>query len=566
MQITGGDYTFSGGEIRGLAPATAGQTVTGKLEILGGSATFNNTLDFVNGVEVGTGAAVKFGTGGSVATDLSMFAGSTLNVDVDRSSAQVPLVVGGVVTLVAGAQLDINVVNASGTFDEFLIISATGGFFDTTEFTLIGTWQDRFASDIRGNDYYVLWSAVTPSFADIIDPYGTTNAKNVAAAVDQIGASGGIDALYKALADMPNTDPQGLANAFAQLHGEVFAGGKMMGLQMQKSFLWHLPGVQDRYMETNDGVYRGQSPCARAYNTRAGDFVAESWNRWGAFAGDWLERKSVGTASGYDLRSAGVVVGMDRKFSRNAFGGIAFGYDNAYQNFTSIQSNNQIDMFRTALYGGVRNGRTYTDGYVGYTKNWNKTRRDIPLLAATARSKYEDDIFSTGFEVGRRLSSGDVRLTPSIGLHYVHLSSPDITETGAGVANLHVAAQSYDSLRMPIGARLSRPIESRGLCPRIFSFDSATKSPALVIWTPEVRAFYIREFADASVRTSTAFDAVRGVPFFAESGNWGRNSGRFGAGLNAGLADWLNVRVDYDYEVYDHTATNAFSATLGVKF
>ena len=87
-----------------------------------------------------------------------------------------------------------------------------------------------------------------------------------------------------------------------------------------------------------------------------------------------------------------------------------------------------------------------------------------------------------------------------------------------------------------------------------------------ILWRPEVRAFYIREFADASVRTSTSFAAVPDVPFYAESGNWGRNSGRFGVGLNAGLANWLNFRVDYDYEVYDHTALSEFGATLGVKW
>ena len=190
-------------------------------------------------------------------------------------------------------------------------------------------------------------------------------------------------------------------------------------------------------------------------------------------------------------------------------------------------------------YGGVRNGNTYADGYFGYTKNWHKTRRDIFIgdtFHENARSRYNDDMFSTGVELGRTLQlraagvSPPVSVSPSIGLHYIHLSTPSVTETGAGDARLFVHANRYNSLRMPIGAKLSRDIFSNG--GGIFGS---------IIWTPEVRAYYVREFADASARTMTSFNNVRAVSFAAESGNWGRNSGRFGVGLNAALTDRLNL-------------------------
>jgi len=274
-------------------------------------------------------------------------------------------------------------------------------------------------------------------------------------------------------------------------------------------------------------------------------------NRWASFTGDWLERKSVGTNSGYNMRSAGVALGMERDISRNAFGGIAFAYDNAYQSFKTIRSNNQMDAFRTALYGGWKGRDVYMDGYIGYAKNWNKTRRDINIgnFNGTARSKFDDNTFSTGFELGRNMSFGSSTLTPSLGLHSIHHSSPSVTESGAGVADLTIHSSRYHSLRMPVGAKLSRDIFSGG-----------------IIWTPEARAFYVREFADASVRTGTSFAALPGTPFTAESGNWGHNSGRFGAGLNAGLADWLSFRVDYDYEVYEHTSASWFGTSLGVRW
>jgi len=163
-----------------------------------------------------------------------------------------------------------------------------------------------------------------------------------------------------------------------------------------------------------------------------------------------------------------------------------------------------------------------------------------------------------GFEVGKRLNVGAYRLTPSMSLHFMHLSSPSVTESGGGEADLLVHSGAYNSLRMPIGARLSREIHLAG--------TPAHPGISGIVWRPEVRAYYVREMADASVRSATSFSVVRDVPFYAESGNWGRNSGRFGAGLNAQLSNWLSARVDYDYEVYDHTSTNAFAATLGVKW
>jgi len=294
-----------------------------------------------------------------------------------------------------------------------------------------------------------------------------------------------------------------------------------------------------------NGVYRGVAPCAPVGASRG------SLTRWASFTGEWLERQGIGMYSGYDLRSAGVVVGMDMNFSRSTFGGIAFGYDNAHQSFQTIRADNSIDAFRTALYGGIRSGSIFADGYFGYTKNWNKTCRDINVgtFNETARSKFDDGMFSLGMEVGRKLSFGRTNLTPSIGLHYINLSTPTITESGAGDANLLVHSHEYNSLRIPVGATLSRDIVG-----------------GRMTWTPEARVFYVREMADASVRTGTSFATVSSVPFYAESGSWGCNSGRFGLGLNAQLSNRLNVRVDYDYEVYDHTTADAFTATLGVKW
>jgi outer membrane autotransporter protein len=281
-----------------------------------------------------------------------------------------------------------------------------------------------------------------------------------------------------------------------------------------------------------------------------------SHSRWTAFTGDWQNRHNIGPYSGYDMRSVGFIHASETQISPNHFGGTALAYDNVYQKFDTIQSACRMDIFRLAFYGGSRRGNFSSDSYIGYTRNWSKTQRHIDIpgdLAGTpdfngiARSRFTNNMFGLGFESRQDLRFGCSRLTPSIGMHYIHLSRLRATETGAEEANLSVNAGHFDSVRFPMGAKLSHELWT-----------------GCIVWRPEVRAFYIREVADASVRARTSFNNVHEVPFFADSGKWGRNCGRFGTGLNVQMMDWLSFRIDYDYELYEWTSASEFGITLGV--
>ena len=530
---------------QGDVELAAGRTWTGNY------TQHSGTFIADNGTTI-TGNADFFGTIApdtlTIGGDAIFRGGSVYVYTLDTASKAHSLIaVAGNVEIENNATLDIVLSSGGSVSGTFNVITAS--HFNGNYFNVPNTWGTEFEQGITGNTYWIHWASITPDFADNTQPFASSNAYGVALGMDKIyadGLTGNISDLYDTLSNMSSSDPQGLADAFAQLHGEVFAASQMNLVNMQRGFLNRIPSARYRLWNDRNGIFLGQSPCEPC----AG--VPAKWNRWGTFTGDWLERKSVGTYSGYDLRGAGVVVGLDRNISRNSFGGVAFAYDNANQNFKTIRSNNQIDAFRTVFYGGMKSGKTYADGYAGYTKNWNKTRRDISIgtFEGVARSRFDDDMFSTGFEVGRKLSFGNGRVTPSIGLHYIHLSSPKVTESGASDANLLVHSSSYNSLRLPVGVK--------------FSQDSVGYGG--IIWTPEARMFYIRELADASVRTGTSFATVSSIPFYAESGNWGRNSARLGVGLNAALSDWLNFRIDYDYEVYDHTTANWFGTTLGVRW
>jgi len=563
---TGNTLVSGGTLIAGSTPA-AGAVITGMVTVNSGATLGGHGS--IGGLTLNSGA--KFAPGYSIGTttitgNAGFNAGSMTEIELellDTNTESDLIVISGNVTIEEGAELHITDVGSSTqrprTGDNFLVIAANENQFVNTgqEFTLNGNWGRYFSQAFdfngtygTGNGLWIFYDFSGIEFETIYD-LATRNALNVALALEWMQDFGddeleSIWTLYNSLVAVSD-EPEHLAAALAQLHGEVFASSRMVTANMQRSFQRRLPSASRMLSSPQrGGLYRGIAPCDPC-GTSFG-----SLNRWASFTGDWQERGNIGDFSGYSLRSTGIVAGFDQRISRNAFAGVAFGYDNAYQRFNTIQAFDQIDVFRTMLYGGLKSGTVYADGYAGYTKNWHKTRRDIGIDAfeAVARSKYNDNMFSTGFEIGQRLSVGRTHWTPSIGLHYIHLSTPSVTETGAGDANLHIQSNRYNSLRLPIGAKLSREFYSRNG----------------IVWTPEARAYYIREMGDPSARVTTSFNNVRPISFAADTGNWGRNSGRLGVGVNAQLTDRFNLRVDYDCEVYDYTSTSEFGATLGVTW
>ena len=538
-----GTTTVEEGKLLVGDSATPWAKIAGAVDVLsgamlGGYGTISGHVTLESGATLSPGGSI----GDFYVDSITFKNGSTYLVEIDKDAHSWDrLFVDGDVIILAGAKLDVQFLTGSSKVgDEFRIIVADESQFHGQKFTpalflLPRTWGTKFEQEIRSDGYYIMWEPTTPEFAKAIRGFGTPNAINAAKGMDAIYDSGqisNIGTLYDVLSNKDANDPQGLANAFAQLHGEVFASSKEAAAQMQRRFQRLLPTGRDLFT--------------------VGD-LPKKCNLWGTITGDWNARKHIGQYSGYKLSSVGVAVGADRAITTNILVGVALGYDNTNQNFRSIHSHAQIDAFRTMVYGSWFNGDLYCDAYGGYTKNQYKTSREINIdnvFTTTARSRYKDDLASVGLDFGRTMWVGGLLFTPSMGVHYIHLGSPGATETDGGDARLHVASGNYQSLRSPVGLKVGLP--SMG-------HDG-------IAWIPEVRAFYVREWADDSARVHTSFDGVRDVSFTADSGQWGRNSGRLGAGLGVRFMDHANLRLDYDYEVYNHTNLSEFSVTLGVNW
>ncbi len=476
-----------------------------------------------------------------VADNATFESGSTYVVTLDDDTdTNTNLQAGGTVTIESGARLSLRpggVALPTGQ-RRYEIISTGTGLTDDTLFDMGPTSRVGFDlhQEIDGNSLFLTANFKLPDLGNLVSGVGTPNAIRVGEALDSLiasGAANNLGGLYNSLLNL-SADSATVANALGQLHGEVFASGQTASARLQRSFIRQSRSARDR--------------SARACIP---SFTESPYTVWAAFTSSWLDQGEIGRGySGYDVKAHGITAGIDRKFGESIFAGIALAYDHAKQDFDTIRSRAEYDAFRSLLYGGYRLGDWSVDAYAGYSKTWQETKRYIDFgldpdrFVATARSKFDDDVLSAGFEVSRTFAFCPISLTPNIGLDYAHVHSPSVREHGGREANLDVSSRRYNSLIMPVGLRLAYDFVGEGYHIR-----------------PEAGLFYQLEMADASTSADTRFHSAPSRSFSAKSGNFGRHSGRFGFGLEGIIRNRFTLGARYEFETGRHI--DAHELTLG---
>jgi outer membrane autotransporter protein len=139
-----------------------------------------------------------------------------------------------------------------------------------------------------------------------------------------------------------------------------------------------------------------------------------------------------------------------------------------------------------------------------------------------------------------------VFLTPTASVQYTHFEIDGFTETGAGGANLTVAARDADSLRSRLGLNLSAHVDwGWSLFPYVF-------------------AGWEHEFADDDPIES-AF-AAGGNPFLIDTGSRDENAAFYGGGVNALLKENVSAFVRVEGVIGDDSDAVAFSLGVGIAF
>ena len=267
--------------------------------------------------------------------------------------------------------------------------------------------------------------------------------------------------------------------------------------------------------------------------TDAGGAEESDYSGWSAFVSGNLgtgERKPDDGQIGFDLKSRGVMFGVDRLFGQNIFG--------AALNLMQLDSDldqgvGSVDTsgYSLSLYAsrgglfapGGPNAKfdgVHFDGSVTFGRNTYESEHDVaisglPLSQATSENDADVFAFSagTGFEAHTGRTDFDVSLSGT----WTKASIDDLTESGSGPLILFVQGQDVESLVGTLGLNLR----------------SAFAMPFGTL-LPSVRAELIHEFkGDARLVTARFLRDRLGTSFTIPLDRPDENYGKVGAGLQA---------------------------------
>lgn len=267
--------------------------------------------------------------------------------------------------------------------------------------------------------------------------------------------------------------------------------------------------------------------------------------------GSWGEVDRIKVQRGFDFHSYGGILGGDYAF-HDAGVGAYLGYERLKGTVDCQFGDFDYGMLFGQVYGTflpLKNRNLFLDLILGGTRSWYTFNRQSGCLIATGKPKGWDWDGYAGLGYDFHFHK-EWRLTPIVGVQYIHLQMDSFLEEGACDENLCIAAQKMHSTRswvgMSFGGKLNR---------------------ASVTWVPEVRGYWQHEFAPLShcvTVTSPCFDFCDNLRVFTGD----RNYGIVGAELRAllGQRKHWSLAGAYDYYWSRSTRINFAYLELGYNW
>jgi len=195
-------------------------------------------------------------------------------------------------------------------------------------------------------------------------------------------------------------------------------------------------------------------------------------NRFSVFVngvGGFGDTGSSSRENASDFYSAGVVLGVDYRFTNNFVSGLAFGYSHLgsdFQNNINVSGGGiDADIYNLSLFASYDLGDFYVDG--NFTYGWSDydVTRGVVILSNNAASpgganriatsNPNGEQYSTGLGLGYNYQYDAFNLNPYARVDYYHGKIDSYSETGAFGLNLAVDEQNFDSLQSLLGVQLS---------------------------------------------------------------------------------------------------------------
>jgi outer membrane autotransporter protein len=244
--------------------------------------------------------------------------------------------------------------------------------------------------------------------------------------------------------------------------------------------------------------------------------------------GEFTNVGNTATAAGFDLRTGGVTLGADYRFSSNFAVGLVGGYthtDVGLARGGDLEANGgKFGLYATAFGNGFYLDTSVVGGYTAYD-----SRRTA--LLGRARGSTEGGDLNALVAGGYDWKRGGLTIGPTASFQYTWVGVDGFTERGS-LAPLRIDDQHADSYRTALGGKAS--------------YDWKV---GRAVVKPEVRAAWQHEFGETQYAVASSFASGAGVGFSVTGPAVGHDSLLIGAGVAVLWSDRLATYIYYDGEV-----------------
>ena len=183
-------------------------------------------------------------------------------------------------------------------------------------------------------------------------------------------------------------------------------------------------------------------------------------NLWAKIIGNNGTHEAENGITGYETEGYGAIVGLDTPINSNLNLGVAVSYINTDANTDGSNLDHDLTAKNWQIlgYGNyAASEATNVNFHAGAGSSDVKGERNLSILTnAVATSDYSVDTLQAGVGVGHRVGTEQRHITPFAQFNYAQAKSDSYQETGAGVYNLNVDENKYESMRWTAGLRLSQ--------------------------------------------------------------------------------------------------------------
>jgi len=272
---------------------------------------------------------------------------------------------------------------------------------------------------------------------------------------------------------------------------------------------------------------------------------------WGRGLGAFGTQGGLAESTGFDFRTQGLVLGVDRKIGAHGLIGLGSGYTWNEFDWSEASGRGTIRSASIGLYGSYSPKRFFVDGAISGGPCRTNAGRRVYFDGLDRTAVAHIDGSRTGFQVQagikRTLAKWDLK--PTLGLAYFDLPQDPFTENGATALNLAVSAFGTRTFRTELSLAGSREFVRTG------------RATCL----PEFRLGWAHQTVCGD-RSLTA--ALVGEPGTFTVAGYGkaRDSILIGAGVKMCGRGRTSSFFRYDGEIGDGLTVHAISSGMQIRF